>query len=114
VTAILIKEFSNTTLCMVGPDKDETLNKAKKLATTLNIRNSITFTGVLKKEDWHKLSNNYDIFINTTNVDNMPVSIIEAMALGFPIVSTNVGGLPYLIDNKIDGLLVTPNNEKAM
>jgi len=39
----------------------------------------------------------------------MPISVIEAMALGLPIVSTNVGGLPYLIDNGKEGLLVEPN-----
>ena len=110
----LKKEFPKTTLCMVGPDKDGTLVKAKKLAKTYNIINSVTFTGVLPKEEWHQLSEDYDVFINTTNVDNMPVSIIEAMALGFPIVSTSAGGLSYLIDNEIDGLLVLPNNEIEM
>ncbi len=110
----LKKEFPKTTLCMVGPDKDGTLDEAKKLAKKLRIYKSIKFTGVLPKEEWHQLSIKYDIFINTTTIDNMPVSIIEAMALGFPIVSTNVGGLPYLIDNEIDGLLVLPNNEIEM
>jgi len=42
------------------------------------------------------------------------VSIIEAMALGFPIISTNVGGLPYLIEDEKDGLLVAPNIVNAM
>ncbi len=35
------------------------------------------------------------------------------MALGLPVVSTNVGGLPYLIDNDVDGILVPPNNIQA-
>jgi len=42
------------------------------------------------------------------------VSIIEAMALGFPIISTNVGGLPYLIEDEKDGLLLAPNKVNAM
>src|SRR5690606_1118742 len=53
---------------------------------------------------------NYNIFINTTNFDNMPVSVMEAMALGLPIISTNVGGMPFLIENGHDGILVNPNN----
>jgi len=114
VLAKLKERYPKAILCMVGPDKDGSLGKAKQLAKKLNITDAITFTGVLKKEDWVLLSKNYDIFINTTNVDNMPVSIIEAMALGFPIVSTNVGGLPYLIEDTINGILVLPNNEKAM
>ncbi|VAW24259.1 Glycosyl transferase, group 1, partial [hydrothermal vent metagenome] len=110
----LRKKYPQATLCMVGPDKDGTLGEAKKIAKKLEIYMSIKFTGVLPKDEWHRLSENYDIFINTTNVDNMPVSIIEAMALGLPIVSTNAGGLPYLISNNIDGILVNIDNEQEM
>src|SRR5690606_27971952 len=53
------------------------------------------------------------IFINTTNFDNTPVSVMEAMALGLPIISTNVGGMPFLIDSGADGILVSPNNAQA-
>jgi glycosyltransferase involved in cell wall biosynthesis len=55
------------------------------------------------------LSVDYDIFINTTNFDNHPVSVIEAMALGLPVVTTNVGGVPFLVDDEENGLLVPPN-----
>ncbi|GGG52933.1 glycosyltransferase family 4 protein [Bizionia arctica] len=95
-------------LCMVGPDSDGSLETVKQLASSLKV--SVTFTGKLPKEEWIALAKDYNIFINTTNFDNMPVSVIEAMALGLPVVSTNVGGLPYLIDHKTDGLLVPPNN----
>ncbi|XGA82111.1 glycosyltransferase [Polaribacter sejongensis] len=39
---------------------------------------------------------------------------MEAMALGLPLVSTNVGGIPFLIDDKIDGLLVSKANAEEM
>ena len=94
-------------LCMVGPDADGSLERVKSKALALGV--SVTFTGKLTKTEWVELSKNYNIFINTTNFDNMPVSVLEAMALGFPVVSTNVGGLPFLIDDKTNGLLVTPN-----
>ena len=55
-----------------------------------------------------------DIFINTTNVDNQPRSVLEAMASGLPVVSTNVGGIPYLIRHQINGLLVPPGNSHKM
>ncbi|MFZ3273978.1 MAG: glycosyltransferase family 4 protein, partial [Lutibacter sp.] len=114
VLLILKKNYENASLCMVGPDKDGSLNQTKALATQLGLANSVTFTGVLPKEQWHHLSENYDIFINTTNIDNMPVSVVEAMALGFPVVSTNAGGLPYLIENEVDGLLIPVNDENKM
>ena len=114
VLAILRKNHENASLCMVGPDKDGSLNQAKELANQLGVANSVTFTGVLPKKQWHQLSENYAIFINTTNIDNMPVSVVEAMALGLPVVSTNAGGLPYLIENGVDGLLIPVKDVNKM
>lgn len=114
VLSLLKVTYKNASLCMVGPDKDGSLNKIKDLAKQLGVADSMTFTGVLPKEQWHQLSENFDIFINTTNIDNMPVSVMEAMALGLPIVSTNAGGLPYLIENNVNGLLTPVNDEKQM
>lgn len=101
-------------LCMVGPADPAMLVKIKTLAWKMGVIQHVTFTGRLSKPEWITLSSGYDIFINTTNADNMPVSIIEAMALGFPIVSTNAGGLPYLIENGQDGLLVEIGDAEAM
>ena len=102
----------DASLCMVGPDSDGSLHKVKKFAKKLNV--NVIFTGKLTKREWVKLSENYNIFINTTNFDNAPVSVIEAMALGLPIVSTNVGGIPFLISNNKEGLLVEKNNTDEM
>lgn len=110
----LKKTYPKAILCMIGPDKDGTLDDVLQLINTYKLQDSIEITGVLSKEEWHEKSDDYDIFINTTNVDNTPISIIEAMALGLPIVSTNVGGLPYLIENNRDGILVDKNNAIAM
>lgn len=108
----ILKAFNdkniNAKLCMVGPDGDESIQDAKKYADKLGVE--VSFTGKLSKKEWIKLSEDYNIFINTTNLDNMPVSVIEAMALGLPIVSTNVGGLPFLIKHDKTGLLVEPNS----
>lgn len=99
-------------LCMVGPDSDGTMAKVKDLVKTLEV--PVTFTGKLTKPEWTALAKDYNVFINTTNFDNTPVSVIEAMALGLPVVSTNVGGMPYLIQHGVDGLLVPPNDVDAM
>lgn len=99
-------------LCMVGPDSDGTLKKVKTLAQQLEL--PVRFTGKLSKAQWIALSKDYNVFINTTNFDNTPVSVIEAMALGLPVVSTNVGGMPYLITDQKEGLLVAPEDAEAM
>jgi glycosyltransferase involved in cell wall biosynthesis len=104
----LLDEGVQATLCMVGPDNDGSLMKAKNYANALQVE--VLFTGKLSKDEWIALAENYNMFINTTNFDNMPVSVIEAMALGLPIVSTNVGGMPFLVAHNQEGLLVEPNN----
>ena len=104
--------YPTATLCMIGPDTDGTGIAVKKLALELQL--DVVFTGKLTKSEWISHSKQYNVFINTTNVDNTPVSVIEAMALGFPIVTTNVGGLPYLITHSDNGLLVEPNDVNAM
>ncbi len=100
------------TLCMVGPDKDGSLAKTQQLADDLGV--SVIFTGKLTKQEWATLAQEYDIFINTTHFDNMPVSVIEAMALGLAVVSTNVGGIPFLLKHQNEALLVADNGVSEM
>lgn len=104
----LLQNNIEVELCMVGPEKDGSLLACKQIA--IQKKMPITFTGLLSKNEWISISKEYDIFINTTNLDNTPISVIEAMALGLPVISTNVGGLPYLINDKKTGILVPPND----
>ena len=110
----VLRTHPNARLCMVGSDKNGYLNSMKSLAKQFNVLEHILFTGILPKEQWHQLSEGYDIFINTSNIDNTPVSVIEAMTLGLPVISTNVGGMPYLITHGVDGILVEKDDYKAM
>jgi len=110
----LAGKFPDAALCMVGPDKDGSMEACRKLARELGLEKRVQFTGRLPKEEWIALAADYDIFINTTNFDNTPVSVIEAMALGLPVVSTDVGGLPYLIEHEQDGLLVPVDLDEEM
>jgi glycosyltransferase involved in cell wall biosynthesis len=114
-TAQILPEYPDLRLLMGGGDKgDGSLEKTKQLAEMLGISNSVEFSGIIPKErvpDWLQQG---DIFLNTTNVDNTPVSVIEAMACGLCIVSTNVGGIPYLLKDGEDALLVSPENPEAM
>ena len=110
----LKKSYSDAVLCMVGPFVDNSYKESLKLVKELILEDSIEFTDVLLKEEWHNKSEDFDIFINTTNFDNTPVSVMEAMALGLPVVSTNVGGLPFLIENEIEGILVEKNSIEEM
>ena len=75
---------------------------------------NVVFTGQLQNHKVIQLLQSSDVMINPTNVDNMPISILEAMAVGLPIVSTNVGGVPFLLENEVDGILVAKNDHNAL
>ena len=100
---------------MVGPDKgDGSLQRAKQRADVLGVRGRITFPGPVPKTAVPEALNRGDIFLNTANIDNTPTSVLEAMACGLCVVSTNVGGIPYLLDDGNDALLVPPDDAVAM
>lgn len=111
---LLVREYPTATLTMVGPELDGSMKACKELALKYHLDKNITFTGKLSKKEWTELAEDADIFINTTKHDNQPVSVIEAMALGMPVISTNVGGIPYLIENGVNGKLVNVGDTHAM
>lgn len=110
----LQKTYPDASLCMVGPDKDGSLDEFINYAGSKGVSGSIKIKGILLKEEWIRLSSEYDFFINTTNFDNTPVSVIEAMALGMLIVSTNPGGIQFLLDADREAKLVETGNSGAM
>jgi glycosyltransferase involved in cell wall biosynthesis len=66
--------------------------------------------GGLPKYEWIELAKEYDIFLNTSTVDNTPISVIELMASGLPVISSNVGGIPFLLT---DGICLPADDHKA-
>jgi glycosyltransferase involved in cell wall biosynthesis len=54
------------------------------------------------------------LFLNPSLVDNMPISVLEALASGVPVVSTRVGGVPYIVEHGKTALLVPPGDAGAM
>ena len=110
----LIKSYKEAELCMVGPVKDHSIDEVKNLVNRYKIKNKITITGKLEKREWINLSSNYDVFINTTNHDNLPLTLLEAMALGLPIVTTNVGGISDLIHHNTTAKLVNKDDVESM
>lgn len=93
-----------------GPLKSELLS----LAVKLGIEKNIEFVGRVENKDMNSLYARSDIMINPSLVDNMPISILEALASGVAVVSTNVGGVPYLVEHGKTALLVPPQQPEAM
>ena len=108
-------EFPEVRLTMIGPDKgDGSLRATRRLAAELGVDDRLALPGAVPKADVPSGLVAGDIFLNTSNVDNTPVSVIEAMACGLSVVSTRVGGIPYLLEDERDALLVPPDDPGAM
>ncbi|MFC1878370.1 glycosyltransferase family 4 protein [Chloroflexota bacterium] len=115
VLSLLLDLFPSASLIMVGPDKgDGSLQETKQIASGLGVMDRLTLPGAVAKDQVPTWLNKGDIFLNTTNFDNTPVSVLEAMACGLCVVSTQVGGLPYLLEHEKDSLLVPANDPAAM
>jgi glycosyltransferase involved in cell wall biosynthesis len=113
--ASFAQDFADARLTMIGPDRhDGSLERTVSLARHLGVFDRITFiTGVPKSEVAAYL-NKADIFLNTSTIDNTPVSVVEALACGLCVVSTNVGGIGHLLRNEFDSLLVQPGQSTAI
>lgn len=85
----------------------------EKLAAALQLRN-ISFIGVVPKIDAPALYDRADVFLSSPNFDNMPLSVLEAFAAGLPVISSRVGGVPYIVDDGRTGLLFPPGDHEAM
>jgi glycosyltransferase involved in cell wall biosynthesis len=115
VLSALEGDFPDVQITMVGPDKgDGSLQGMQRVAAELGVEGRITLTGSVRKPDVPVWISKSDIFLNTTNVDNMPVTLLEAMACGLCVVSTNVGGIPFLVDDGQNALLVSADDPEAM
>lgn len=115
VVARLKEEFDDVTLTMIGPERDtHSLADTRRKALELGVAERIFFPGGVAKVDVPGQLSAHDVFLNTTNVDNTPVSVMEAMACGMCVVSTDVGGMPYLLEDEVDALLVPPDDPEAM
>lgn len=94
--------FPNTLLTMVG---DGALREPMEaLAEELGIRDGVEFAGM--QENVYPYLHDADIFLLPSSYEGIPMTIVEAMGTGLPIVATAVGGVPDLIRNGENGLLV--------
>ena len=110
--ATLVKRWpiARLTLAGTGPDRAH----LEAVVRELRLELQVTFAGRLDRDAMAALFRSADLCLNPSRVDNMPVSILEAMASGVPVVSTNVGGIPYMAQDGRTALLVEPGDPIAM
>lgn len=114
VVRLLREDYPAVRLSMYGPDKDGTQDFLRQRAGQQGLEEQVSFPGRVPKAEVPDAIQSGDVFLNTTDVDNTPVSVIEAMACGACVVSTSVGGIPFLLEHEEDALLVPAGDAEAM
>lgn len=114
VTLLRVK-YPSILLTMIGRDTgDGSRQRVERLIHERSLRSNVLLCGSISKADVPLRLQEADIFINTTRFESFGIAVMEAAAVGLPIVSTAVGELPYLWQHEKNALLVPSGDSKAM
>ncbi|HEX8492712.1 MAG TPA: glycosyltransferase family 4 protein [Pyrinomonadaceae bacterium] len=109
--ALVQERFPDACLTVAGDGSQRA--ELERLANDLRLRN-VKFTGLIAPEKMVELYDAADIFLNGSEVDNMPLSLLEAFAAGLPVVTTDAGGIPYIVADEETGFVVKKGDHAAM
>ena len=109
---IVKKAVPNLSLIFIGHEEKFIKKNLEELAKNLNVYDSVYFLG--KKERIIDYYSMMDIFVLSSLCEGIPLVILEAMQMGIPVVSTNVGGIPEMISNNETGILVPSQDPQSL
>ncbi|MBR4146461.1 MAG: glycosyltransferase family 4 protein [Bacteroidales bacterium] len=89
-----------------GSQHEQLVQKAE----TMDLQH-VVFTGRVENKEIYNYLDQADIMLSAPKVDNMPVSLIEAMNAGLLVIASRVGGVPYMIEDGVNGLLFESDND---
>ena len=101
----LLKEFSHLKIVIAGPDCGM-LWKLKKLARELRVEKNTIFTGPLSEKDKYAAIASSEALILPSSFEAQGLVLLEAQALGTPVIATRQGGIPYFIKDDENGILI--------
>ncbi|MFC1510066.1 glycosyltransferase family 4 protein [Candidatus Omnitrophota bacterium] len=108
--AHIVKELPSVQCCLFGQGKLEPM--LRELVLTLDLSQNIIFSNVVNRV--YECLSVLDVFVMPSRQEGLGISVMEAQAAGVPVVASNVGGLPSLIENEKTGLLVVPEKPKEL
>lgn len=112
VIAKLKDKYPNIKLSMVGPDQGLQA-KSEQLIKELKLESYIDIVGPIPNNELSNWYATHNVYINTTSYESFGNALIEAACTGIPVVTTNVGEIPYMWRNNLEMIIVEDNNDKA-
>ena len=112
ITPRLIKRYSSFKFLIAGDGPG--MKKLSKMVRSRKLDDYIALTGNLERDVLFKYVRVADVFVLNTNYEGLSHQLLEVMSIGTPIITTNVGGNPELIDDDKNGLLVQFNNKDEL
>ncbi|MBD3626492.1 glycosyltransferase family 4 protein [Cyclobacterium sp.] len=104
--------FKNKFQLIIGGNGDE--RRLKKYITSHGLSDLVTYEGWVKGEKKQELYSKADVFVLPSYNEGLPVSILEAMEYGLPVLSTPVGGIGEIVHDKVNGFLIPPGDKRAL
>jgi glycogen(starch) synthase len=99
--------LNNIDLDIVGTGSKDYINELKKLVKELQLEQNVEFLGWFEHRKLVELYSTYSVLLFPSRwVEPFGGTILEAMARGLPVIATNTGGIPELIEDKVNGMLV--------
>jgi glycosyltransferase involved in cell wall biosynthesis len=115
VLSRIIEALPDATLRMAGPDRgDGSLARARQEVERLGLGARVEFVGPVRKVEIPELMAESDVYLNTSRVDNAPVTVVEALACGLCVVSTDVGGIRGLCAHGREAVLASAGDADAL
>lgn len=111
VIALVKEKCPSVKLIIAG---EGNIQEVKEKAEEKSVLENIIFPGWVRNEEKDILLKNSDIFFLPSYTEAMPMSVLDAMGYGLPIVSTNVGGIPRLVEENKNGNLYDPGDKEGM
>ncbi len=108
--SLVIKEYPNAILWLVGEGSLRPLLEER--VKQLGLQEKVFFLGI--RTDIPKILAEAGLFVLSSDWEGLPLTVLEAMASGKPVVATKAGGIPEAVENRVTGILVPPKDAKAL
>jgi len=105
-------QFPDAKLTIAGDGSER--RRLETLVEHLKLDTAVCFLGRISNEKMDELYHSADIYLNSPNIDNMPGSVLEAFAAGIPVVTTDAGGIPFIVRDGVNGRMVEVGDYEGM